>query len=307
MQSGIILLVMAMCLTPAVDVLSKELSGEHPAFVVAFFRYFAGGMIALFISRLIGQPIQIPKEARLGQALRTGLLVGSMVCLITAFSLVPMAYAVGGFLIAPIVSTLICVVFLGETLSPMRAIGVVLSFLGAVLIARPEAGVEVGTLFALAGGVLLGSYLAATRGSKNTGGALSSLAVQCLFGSALIAPIALYYGLPTLTWELGLNVLGLGIFSAAAHFLTVAAFERADSSVLSPFMYFNLVAAIIVGYVWFNEVPTFVSMMGLLAIGAGGLVALVPGRFGDAIMGNLTNLLKAGMTNQRNVRAVRVN
>jgi len=307
MQSGVLLLVMAMCLTPAVDVLSKELSVQHPAFVVAFLRYFASGVIALLISRVVGQPIHIPKEARLGQAVRTGLLVGSMVCLITAFSMVPMAYAVGGFLIAPIVSTLICVVFLGEKLNASRALGVALSFLGAILIARPEAGIELGTLFALAGGVLLGTYLAATRGSKSTGGALSSLAVQCLFGSALIAPIALYQGLPPMSWQLGLNVIGLGVFAAAAHFLTVAAFERADASVLSPFMYFNLVAAIVVGFFWFNEVPTFVSMIGLTAIGAGGLVALVPGRYVDAILLSLVNLTKVLQPNHAALRTVRIN
>lgn len=279
MQSGIILLVMAMCLTPAVDVLSKELTQDHSPFVVAFFRYLAGGIVAITVARAIGEPIHVPKEARVGQVIRTGLLVASMICLITAFSLVPMAYAVGGFLIAPIVSTILCVIFLGEKLTQMRVLGVVLSFVGSILIARPEAGLEIGTLFALAGGALLGMYLAATRGSKDTGGALSSLAVQCFIGAALISPVAVIHGLPRLDWALLLNITGLGIFSAGAHYLTVAAFERTDASVLSPFMYFNLVAAIIVGYFWFNEVPTLASILGLTAIAGGGLVALLPGRF----------------------------
>ena len=276
MQSGVILLILAMCLTPGVDVLAKQLTAEHTAFQVAFMRYFAGGLVALSVARFLNQPIQIPKEARAGQVFRTALLVASMTCLIAAFSMVPMAYAVGGFLISPIVSTLICVLFYGEKLTPSRSLGAILSLAGAVLIAKPAAGLELGTVLALFGGALLGTYLALTRGAKNTGGALNTLAVQCFLGSALVAPLALMGGMPVLSWSLIFSVLGLGVFSAGAHFLTVAAFEKADASILSPFLYFNLVAAIIVGFFFFNEVPNMAAMLGLIAIVGGGLVAMSP-------------------------------
>ena len=72
------------------------------------------------------------------------------------------------------------------------------------------------------------------------------------------------------------GIIGLGALSAIAHFLTVAAFRKADASVLSPFMYFNLIAALIVGYVLFSEVPSQASMLGLLAIGGGGLISVLP-------------------------------
>lgn len=276
MQSGVFLLVLAMCLTPGVDVLAKQLTANNSPFLVAFYRYAAGGVVALIASRLLCQPISIPKEARIGQFFRTGLLVASMTCLITAFSMVPLAYAVGGFLISPIVSTVLCVLFFGEILTRERVIGVLISFAGAVIIAKPATGIEPGTVFALAGGVLLGAYLAFTRGSNDTGGALSTLAVQCFLGAILIAPMAFMNGLPPINGTLMLSIAALGVFSAAAHFLTVAAFERTDATVLSPFLYFNLVAAVIVGYFWFNEVPTLWSMIGLLAISSGGLVTMAP-------------------------------
>jgi len=276
MQSGILLLVMAMCLTPAVDVLAKQLTAEYSPFTVAFFRYFAGGLVALCVARALGKPIHIPKAARGGQIFRTGLLVASMTCLITAFSMVPMAYAVGGFLISPIVSTLLCVAFFGEKLTKARVLGVALSLIGAILIARPAAGIEMGTIFALTGGVLLGAYLAFTRGSSDTSGALSTLAVQCFIGAALVAPLAFWGGPPHVSWPLIYSVAGLGIFSAAAHFLTVAAFQRADASVLSPFMYFNLIAAVIVGYIFFHEVPSTAAVIGLLSIAGGGLITMAP-------------------------------
>lgn len=276
MQSGVILLVLAMCLTPGVDVLAKQLTAEHSPFTVAFFRYFAGGLTALCAAKVLRQPISIPRQARGGQILRTALLVGSMTSLIAAFSMVPMAYAVGGFLISPIVSVLLCVAFFGEKLTPARVIGVVLSLLGAVLIAKPAAGIELGTVFALAGGALLGAYLALTRGSSDTGGALSTLTVQCFLGAILVAPMAFWSGMPEINWPVIWSIAGLGVFSAGAHFLTVAAYERADATVLSPFMYFNLIAAVVVGYFWFNEVPSGTALIGLFAIASGGLVTVAP-------------------------------
>src|SRR5690606_13020861 len=104
----------------------------------------------------------------------------------------------------------------------------------------PEAGIELGSIFALAGGALLGAYLAATRAAKATD-ALSTLAVQCLLGSAMLAPFAFWNGLPTLTPTLLVGALALGSISALCHLLTVAAYARAEATVLAPFLYFNMI------------------------------------------------------------------
>ena len=281
MQSGIFLLMIAMCLTPGVDAIAKQLTADHSPFMVAFFRYFSGGLVALVAAKLFCQPIHVPKEARVGQIFRTALLVASMTCLITAFSMVPMAYAVGGFLISPIVSTAISIVFFGEKPTVGGILGVCVSFIGAIIIAKPAAGIELGSILALAGGALLGLYLVLTRNSKNTGSALSTLAVQCSVGAVLIAPLAFFGGLPELTPTFIASVLGLGFFSAGAHFLTVAAFERTEASILAPFLYFNLIAAVAVGYIFFNEIPSGISILGLLAICFGGIAAMTPQLAGE--------------------------
>ena len=143
------------------------------------------------------------------------------------------------------------------------------------MLLRPEAGLEPGCVFALLGGALLGTYLAATRGAKHQTDALSTLAVQSLLGAALIAPFALAGGLPALTPALLRGALALGGISAVCHFLTVAAYQRADATVLAPFLYFNLLTAMAVGFLWFGETLGLASIVGLLAIAAGGLVTLM--------------------------------
>lgn len=276
MPQGAFLIMFAMSLTPAVDGLAKVLAQDYSPFFVAFVRYLSAGLLALLLARATGRKIHIVREQRLGQFLRTAILAAAMTSLIGALSMVPLAMAVGGFLIAPVVAMLVCVQIFGERLTAPRVLGSGLSLIGAVLIVRPETGLEPGAILALLGGGLLGVYFAVTRGVKDDSDVLSALAVQCLLASVLLAPFAFLDGIPPYSTILIPCIVGLGALSAIAHFLTVAAYRKSDAGVLSPFMYFNLIAALGVGYLCFHEVPSQASLFGLLAIAAGGLVTLIP-------------------------------
>jgi drug/metabolite transporter (DMT)-like permease len=275
MNAGVCFLVLAMLLTPAVDGVAKTLSSEHTPMMIAFVRYLSAGLIAVAVARGTGRTIVVPKDDRVGQFIRTALIMGAMTSLIAALGMVPMAKAVGGFLIAPIVSGLLGILVWREPPTSTRLAGSAVSFMGAAVLLRPEAGLEPGCVFALIGGALLGTYLAATRGAQSRTDALSTLAVQSLLGSALIAPFALAGGLPALTPALVVGALALGAISAVCHFLTVAAYQRADATLLAPFLYFNLITAMAVGFVFFGETLSAASLLGLLAIATGGLVTLV--------------------------------
>jgi drug/metabolite transporter (DMT)-like permease len=279
-QSGVCFLIVAMMLTPAVDGVAKTLSADYTPMTIAFVRYLAAGLIALAIARGLGRRIEVPRGDRAGQLVRTALIMGAMTALITALGMVPMAKAVGGFLIAPIVSGLLGILVWREPPTSTRLAGSAISCLGAAILLRPEAGLELGSVFALLGGALLGTYLAATRGASGQTDPLSTLAVQSLLGSALLAPFALSGGLPEATPALFLGAAALGTISAICHFLTVAAYQRAEATVLAPFLYFNLVTAMAVGFVFFGETLSFASVVGLLSIALGGLITLAdPARF----------------------------
>ena len=67
--------------------------------------------------------------------------------------------------------------------------------------------------------------------------------MQSLLGSALLAPFAFAGGLPALTPGSSSARSRSGAISAVCHFLTVAAYQRADATLLAPFLYFNLLTA----------------------------------------------------------------
>lgn len=282
MNAGVGFLILAMILTPAVDGVAKTLSADYSPMMIAFVRYLSAGLIALMVARASGRRIAVARDDRLGQVARTALVMGAMTALIAALGMVPMAKAVGGFLIAPIVSGLLGILVWREAPTLPRLAGSALSCLGAAILMRPEAGIELGSVFALVGGALLGTYLAATRGARSQTDALSTLAVQSLLGSAMLAPFALAGGPPLLTPALLVGVLLLGGLSAVCHFLTVAAYQRADAAQLAPFLYFNLITAMAVGFLWFGETVTPLALLGLVAIALGGMTTLVdPTRLRD--------------------------
>jgi len=273
MQSGVFLILLSMSLTPLGDALSKQLGETQSPMFIVFLRYFVAGLIALALARATGTKVALPQVGRSGFVLRTALVVGAMAMLIVALSLIPLATAVGGFLIAPIVATAISVLFYNEAMTLPRLSGCTLSFLGALLILQPGGGIDPGIVFALMGGLLLGAFLALSRAATCTMTPIAALAAQCLLGAGMLFPFAVFQ-IGTLGYDLLLPALGLGMVTAATHFLTVAAYQRCEAARLAPFFYFNLVAAVIVGLVWFQEVPGNVTFAGLVLIVAGGLASL---------------------------------
>ena len=63
----------------------------------------------------------------------------------------------------------------------------------------------------------------------------------------------------------------LVLCGAANNVLLVYAFVYASASTLAPFTYFEIVSAVIFGYLFFGTLPSLLSWCGILLITLGGL------------------------------------
>ncbi len=68
-------------------------------------------------------------------------------------------------------------------------------------------------------------------------------------------------------WYIGLLVVSGSINQT----LLVFAFAHADASTLAPFTYFEIVSAVIFGFLFFGTLPTMLSWVGIFLITVGGL------------------------------------
>ena len=247
-------------LIPTGDAASKLLSnnyGFHPYFI-AWARFALGSMLILpFISK------NNLKVFRNPLAWVRGVLIAVGITAITvALSLESLTNVFAVFFVGPIISYILAVVFLKEAVNLQRSMLLVLGFCGILIIARPGFGFTLGLGFALLAGTAYGIFLTLSRLAASQEGPKGLLVSQMAIAAVITMPMALLYW-PTQNLEtLGLIAVS-GAFSMLGNLFLILAYARAPASQLAPFVYFQLLGALFLGWVIFGTWPDDWGMLGL--------------------------------------------
>ena len=167
---------------------------------------------------------------------------------------------------APVFITIGAFLFLGETFSYRRLVGIVTAFIGAVIILRP--GVEAISLGAIAILISAPFQAASTLIGKHLAPRTSTYAM--VFYLSLF--VTLTSLIPTLfVWNLpSLNTcvltFGAAVLATCAHFCWTKSFQIADLSFTQPGMYFTLIWAVAMGFFIYDERPDVWSGAGAAII-----------------------------------------
>jgi len=271
--TGILLMTMAMLSIPVVDGLAKYLSAGYSPLFIGWARYAVAGLIVLPIAVARNGVRIFPAEKRLSHLLRTLFLVVSMTLYFLALARIPLATAISAFFIGPIVAVVLSIFILKERVTWPKVMSLVLGFIGAIVILRPGAELNPGLLLAFGAGLCFGFYLIATRLAAQQSDPIKTLAFQCVVGTLLLTPQAIAtWAAPQ--WNDLIFFLGLGLFSAFSHMLSIAAFRFAEASTLSPLVYLELIGAALIGYYAFGEIPDLFTVIGAGLIILAGLILL---------------------------------
>jgi drug/metabolite transporter (DMT)-like permease len=68
--------------------------------------------------------------------------------------------------------------------------------------------------------------------------------------------------------------LGIGIFFSLGLYLQIIALSKARASIIQPFHYTLIFWAIIFGYIFYNDVPDFFTVIGAIIITCSGIFVL---------------------------------
>jgi drug/metabolite transporter (DMT)-like permease len=278
-QAGLAAMILAMALLPVGDAIAKSLTSVLSSVDVAFGRMV---MQALFFV-----PILLVMRRRMGEAVLSwpalvsaALLLTIALCLITAFSVMPIATAIAIFFVEPLLLTLLAGPLLGEVPGPRRYAAVAVGLVGALIVIRPN--------FAVFGPVVLLPLLAAlgyalnmvvVRRATATRSALGfQIGVSFWAAGLAVAGFALLWllgrPLPEVGalpgWALWLFVAG-GALGALTFLAITFAFKAAEASLLAPLQYLEIVGAVIVGYLVFDELPDAATILGTAIILASGI------------------------------------
>lgn len=264
---------------PVMDAIAKHLGDTMSPIQITLGRFaFQALIMAIALLITIGPRALIPKEP-IKHAIRGLLLAAATLCFFWSLRFLPLADAIAIFFVQPMILTLISGLVLREHIGWHRRIAVLTGFVGAVLIIRPGSdSFLLASLLPLCAAVFFASYLAMTRAVANI-----DHPATMQFASGIAATIAMSLALmiasswpdssfaatlpTTVEW---LWLAAIGVIAAGGHLLVVMAMNRAPASALAPFGYVEIVAATVLGWLYFNEWPDSSTWIGILIIVASG-------------------------------------
>ncbi|MEL6682376.1 MAG: DMT family transporter [Pseudomonadota bacterium] len=203
-------------------------------------------------------------------ALRAALIVGGIVCILTALKTEPMANVFGGFFVGPVVSYFLSALLLREQITPLRTLLLLVSFAGVMLVVRPGFGMTTGMGFAILAGSLYGAYLVATRWLAGRYRPRFLLLSQLIIGAILLTPFAIG-PVPDVTFPAMVLITMSALGSATGNFILVLVNRTTPAGVVAPLIYSQLLAAMAIGWAVFGQWPDGQSLVGLVIIMVAGV------------------------------------
>ena len=270
-MKAIILNLSAWVVLPFMDTIAKYLSAELSFFQITWARYFFTVFwtlpIMFFFFR---KSLRLSENPRL-QILRGLTLFCANICFFYSISIISMAKALTLAFVAPLITTSLSSIILGEKVGLRRWSAVIVGFLGSLVVIRPGfLEFNLATLAALGTGCLYGIYLIITRKLHSTDNPLLTLLLTGVVGatiSTFFVPIV-WINPSSIQW-FWLSIMG--IFACLGHILLIYSLRYADASKLAPFGYFEIITNIILGYYFFKDFPDMWTFIGLFIIISSGV------------------------------------
>ena len=157
-----------------------------------------------------------------------------------------------------------------QTLLWSLALGI--GFAGVVIVIRP--GTELfqwASLLVVVSSTAYALYQILTRRIAGTDSPeTSAIYSSTVGGFGLILILPFVWQTPQSWWQ-ALLLVAIGAMASIGHFMLISAHKLTPASVLSPFMYTQLVWATTLGFLVFGDVPTEWTLLGAAIVVASGL------------------------------------
>jgi drug/metabolite transporter (DMT)-like permease len=205
------------------------------------------------------------------QALRGVLILLSTLLFFTVLSIAPLAEGTAMNFLAPILVMALAPWLLKERASASRWIAVAVAFAGMLIVVRPSGALPIeATLLGLACAVCFACFQLVTRSLRAEPPMTTNL-YSALVGATVcsVAIIFIPVQWPREPWLWALLV-STGLTGFLGHLLQINAYMRAPASVLSPFIYLQILSATTLGWFAFKQVPDATTFLGIGLIMAAG-------------------------------------
>ena len=262
---------LAWAILPFMDTIAKYLSSELSFFQITWARYFFTVFFALpFMFFFFRKNLTFSSQPRL-QIIRGLTLFFANILFFYSISIISMAKALTLAFVAPLITTALSPILLGEKVGLRRWSAVLIGFIGCLIVIRPGfIEFNLASIAALGTGFFYGIYVIITRKLHTSDSPLLTLLLTGVVG-AIIASLFVPYVWVNPTFNQWSLLALMGIFACLGHFFLILSLKYADASKLAPFSYFEIVTNVLLGYYFFSDFPGYWTWIGLLIIVISGI------------------------------------
>lgn len=262
---GILWMLLTAFLLTATAAVSKHLGrGGLPVIEIVFFRMAVGALATL--PWLLRDGVRGFATQRLATHFWRAILgVGSFVLYIYAVNNMLLANAVALAFSTPLWMIVMSHLMLGDRAGLARGGATVVGFIGILVIARPDVEISLPALAALTSAFLLSLALIYVKRLTATE-APAKLAFYVQFFGTLftLPPAVLAWQAPTtLEWAW---LLALGLFGSIGQVCQARAYGVGATTAVAPVDFTRLPIAVILGMIFFGELPTVWAFVGMALI-----------------------------------------
>ena len=274
---GVLLKLGSVVLISSVAACVKYLGPAIPAGETIFVRGLVSvALLALFAWRSNALRLLTTKSWR-SHAFRSLAGTASMFCWFVALTLIPFADFTAISFTAPMFLTILAMLFLGERIHRYRWTALAVGFVGVLIMIGPHLtfrGSSVGVVVALGAAVFSALAMVFLRSMSGAGGE-HALTITFYFSltSMVVGGLTVFWGWPVPTPTQWLFIGLVGVLGVLGQLLLSWSYHYAEASTIAPLDYANLLLAVLLGYVFFDETPHVSIWIGApLVIAAGSII-----------------------------------
>lgn len=271
-NKGLISLIIASILFSTYGIFSRILEKQLTVFQQLSYRYFIGiiiiSVIILFITK---EKINIKKFLNKQMILFMIIVPFSFYLFIKSFLVSDLSVSISGFYGGMIISTLfIGTILLKEKLTTISIIAIIITFIGFVFLndLNFKEITQIGLFYGLISGVLYGlnSYLKKVAGTFTKLEMLLAMSVSTVI---VLQSLSFLSGEKLVVNLDPLIIIILFVFiivALLAEYLTIVGFRNFDILIGSIVLALEIFFTVIVGYIFFKEIPSRFELIGIFLI-----------------------------------------
>jgi drug/metabolite transporter (DMT)-like permease len=271
---GILFAIFAYFSFSLLDATQKTLVIYYSVFQLLLIKYFFVLLLSLIESRR-KKNISFYKSKNIKmQIFRSVLSVLESGFFVLSFKYLSLADAHSVGSLAPVIVVALSAIILKEKVSTKTWIAIFIGFIGVLIILRPTSSIfDPKALLPLVAAFALGLYQVITKKVSEYDPTEVSLFYTSVVGIIIMSFLASSFWRPINSSSYTL-FLAIGVFFSLGIYLQIIALSKSRASIIQPFHYTLIFWAIILGYIFYDDIPDIFTIIGALIISTSGIFVI---------------------------------